>query len=393
MKKLLLLIPLVILLCFTNNCQKLEEVERYMEDGVEVVVNHVEPYKIKGIPSTLQLVELFTIDTERDEIADFGLNDIWGFDVSSTGEIFIFKPPMSEGNFIFKFNKLGEFIKSFGDKGQGPGEVQFPFYQKISFRDEISVVCAVSYKYLVYDKDGNLLSEIKLEPNLSTPTLLLNLINGNYVYRKYGPSESESYSNLILSIIDSTFEEIKELGRISMANAMVVPQLKLPPLVFTTGVSKTNIFVGIEDRGYDIHVYDFEGQLIRIIRKEYTPVPFSKESKEQIMKRFESVPFKDKIVTPRHNPPFKHLFTDDLGKLYVVTFEPGNNQGEYKTDVFDAGGVFYCQLSLKLFLNAEISPSNRPWDDSVTIKNDTLYCIQEKESGFKELVVYKMTWE
>lgn len=112
MKKLLLLIPLVILLCFTNNCQKLEEVERYMEDGVEVVVNHVEPYKIKGIPSTLQLVELFTIDTERDEIADFGLNDIWGFDVSSTGEIFIFKPPMSEGNFIFKFNKLGEFIKS-----------------------------------------------------------------------------------------------------------------------------------------------------------------------------------------------------------------------------------------------------------------------------------------
>jgi hypothetical protein len=26
-------------------------------------------------------------------------------------------------------------------------------------------------------------------------------------------------------------------------------------------------------------------------------------------------------------------------------------------------------------------------------KGDWLYCVREKESGFKELVVYKMTWE
>jgi len=26
-------------------------------------------------------------------------------------------------------------------------------------------------------------------------------------------------------------------------------------------------------------------------------------------------------------------------------------------------------------------------------KGDRLYCVREKESGFKELVVYKMEWE
>ena len=96
---------------------------------------------------------------------------------------------------------------------------------------------------------------------------------------------------------------------------------------------------------------------------------------------------------PKHNPPFKHLFADDLGRLYVVTFEPRNNQGEYMTDVFDTEGVLCSQLSLKLFLNAEIFMMDRPWDDWVTVKNNILYCIQEKENGYKELVAYKIIWE
>ena len=54
-----------------------------MEDGVEVIVNHLEPYKIKGEPSTLHLEEKFTLDTERDEIAEIGLTDTQDFDVDS----------------------------------------------------------------------------------------------------------------------------------------------------------------------------------------------------------------------------------------------------------------------------------------------------------------------
>jgi len=48
--------------------QKQQEIERYIEDGVEVIVNHLEPYKIKGKPTNLILEEEFTIDTEKDDI-------------------------------------------------------------------------------------------------------------------------------------------------------------------------------------------------------------------------------------------------------------------------------------------------------------------------------------
>jgi hypothetical protein len=49
MKTLPLILALVFLLCFASACQKqTDEVKKIMEDGVEVVVNHLEPYKVKG---------------------------------------------------------------------------------------------------------------------------------------------------------------------------------------------------------------------------------------------------------------------------------------------------------------------------------------------------------
>ncbi len=391
-QKLLIIIPLVILLCFTFGCKKEANVERFMEDGVEVVLNF--PLSQNKLANPV-LSQILSIDTENEDLVESGLTDIYGFDVSSSGDIFIFKPLSPQGNFILKFNGTGEFIKSFVRQGQGPGEIQYPIYQKINLNDEVSLIDYGSNKLLVFNGNGDIIRETKLEANLSRATYFLLLTNGNYLFRKLEIDTSGNSYGLVLFLIDSKFEEIAELGRASMVNPGRATQFKQPPLVFTFGLSNTHIFVGLEERGYDIHVYDFEGQLIRKIRKEYTPVPFSEESREQIMKRYEIWPstIRKKIVMPKNNPPFKHLFADDLGRLYVVTFEPGNNQGEYITDVFDTEGVLCSQLSLKLFLNAEIFSLDRPLDDWVTVKNDILYCIQEKENGHKELVAYKMIWE
>jgi len=68
MKKLIYLILVLTLFLFCGTKQ--EKVEKIMEDGVEVVLNHLEPYKIKGEPFTLHIEEEFTIDTEKDEIAE-----------------------------------------------------------------------------------------------------------------------------------------------------------------------------------------------------------------------------------------------------------------------------------------------------------------------------------
>lgn len=59
-----------------------------MEDGVEVIVNHLESYNIEGEPNALHLEEEFVIGLERDDLAEIGITDIGGFDVDSEGNIF-----------------------------------------------------------------------------------------------------------------------------------------------------------------------------------------------------------------------------------------------------------------------------------------------------------------
>lgn len=65
------------------------------------------------------------------------------------------------------------------------------------------------------------------------------------------------------------------------------------------------------------------------------------------------------------------------------------SDGEYMYDVFDADGRFISRVGLG---NYGI------WDRTIVnqfviiIKKNLLYCIREKESGYKELVIYKMRW-
>jgi hypothetical protein len=63
------IILILILICCG---QKQDKVERINEGGVEVVINHLEPYKIEGIGSLI-LEELFKIDTENENITQLGI--------------------------------------------------------------------------------------------------------------------------------------------------------------------------------------------------------------------------------------------------------------------------------------------------------------------------------
>lgn len=387
-----MIFPLAFLLCFTPCCQDKEtSAERYMEDGVEVVQNFSTSQDQLELPV---LTQILSIDTENDDLSEFGLNDIWGFDVNSSGDIFIFNDPLIQEGFVLKFSHTGEFIKSFGRKGQAPGELQLPLYQKINRSDELCILDFGNQKLVVFDASGDMLREFKPEIRIFDRGILLPLNADNFLYRNLEMDKSRETIRLGLYLLDSAFKEIVEMGSISIKNPRFASQFKFPYPILTWGLSNTNIFVGCEEKGYEIHVYNFEGKIIRKIKKEYTEVPFSQHSKEQALKQWEAYgSLKEKIVTPRLNPPFQHLFADELGRLFVVTFEPSNNKEGYMIDVFNSDGVFFSRLSLDLHLNKNVFLPDGHWDSWVTVKKNILYCIQEKDNGHKKLVAYKIDWE
>ena len=205
MKKLLMILPLALTLCFMVGCRgKKANVEKFMEDGVEVVLNFSLSENKSEYPV---LSPILSIDTEDDELAEYGLSDIWGFDVNSSGGIFIFNHPLSQEGLILKFDGTGDFIKSFGRKGQGPGEIQLPLYQKINLINEVSVLDFGGQKLIVFDEFGDIVREIKPEIRIFDRGILLPLTNGNYLYRNLEMDESRKSISLVLFLIDSKFEE------------------------------------------------------------------------------------------------------------------------------------------------------------------------------------------
>ena len=400
MKKLSYLLLIVFLLISCG--PKKEKVQKTMEDGVEVILNHLEPYKIKGEPSALHLEEEFRIDTERREIAQLGLMDISGFDVNSEGEIFIFKPPTSEDNFVLKFNQEGYFVKAFGQKGVGPGMIQRPFYNPITGQDELPIL-DYAHKFLMFGKDGDFLNETHIYvSSLNQTTMVLPLENGSYIIRKSLRSSFTEDVNFILGLyrldgIESKevtdFKKIMELDRytsyLSYFRQRRGEKIRYPDHVSIWCVSKERIFVGNEKQGYEIRVYDFDGNLRRKIKKDYEPVKITEEFKKKINQRLEKAPpdYREKVYIPQHWPPFQSCFTDEEGRLFVMTYEKGENPGEYVHDIFSSDGAFIGKTNLEYY------SANRMTPLKAMAKNDCLYCLREKENGNKELVVYKMKWK
>jgi hypothetical protein len=362
-------------------------VDSIIEDGVEVVINHLEPYKMKGVSSTFNIEEEFVIDLERNDLADIGLSEIHDFAVDSTRNIY-FSDSHSKENMIFKFDASGNYLQSFCLKGQGPGELASAPMMMFTQDDEL--VAFSDMKLLFFRPDGSLVTEVTPGVRYISGATLLD--NGNYLMgiTKYSKEESEKTSHIVM-LYDSQFNEIKELDRIETF-PLVAPRIKGIPHNIVAEVSGGKIFTGSQQRDYEIYVYDFNGNLIKKIRKDYIRVPPSEEYKERFLGMFKGNPAlydaaKKKIFFPSSLPPFHYFLLDEKGRLYVMTYERGINAGEYMFDIFYPEGVFVGRKSLKGFSILKKLPLN------IKIKNDHLYHIVEKESGYQELAVYKMKWD
>jgi len=82
-----------------------------------------------------------------------------------------------------------------------------------------------------------------------------------------------------------------------------------------------------------------------------------------------------------------------IGRLFVMTYEKGKNPEESVFDIFNPEGVFIARNSQEVFLSGNWFEPGNPIDSWAVMTQGRFYCLREKESGFKELVVYKTKWE
>jgi len=373
----------VLLLCFLIlfGCQKQSKIDKAREDGVEVFLNHLRPYIIKGEPSTPVLEKVFSVDTEREDLLKIGLTDIETFDVDDQGNIFIIQWQTKE-NFVFKFNPQGHFIKSFLRFGQGPGELEYGGTVLINPKGELMAKDPSKPKFLVYDGDGHFLREMRLGRNFSP----IPLANGSYFV--FWGEDTPEFRKQFVGVCNSEFLNIKILDQFQYPNALNVRcPVNRDLLIYRTGTDK--IYIGNTAKGYEIRVYDLDGNLSRKIRKEYKAVNISEETKKDYFELWpKDDPLRNNFYFTEHWPAFRGLFGDDKGRLFVLTYEAGGSPGEFIYDIFNPEGAFIGRMSL-----ANMKKLASPGSFAVKIKKNRLYRLGEKENGYKELAAYKLTWK
>ena len=360
-------------------------------DGVTVVKNPISPYEVKGEPSELVIEEEFSIDTEKDEIAEIGLVDIIGFDIDSEGIIYVYQnPERYKGHLVYRFDSRGIFSNSFGIMGQGPGEIESPNNVNIFDKNEIQIQDDNKSKLLFFNGQGDLIRETKISLPSTGITILFPLRNNNYLSSTDIFDVSSKHRFDVLELYDSQFQKLKELDRCDYGLLIAASQSKKvgSPFVFIHQINNEKIFVGHENRGYEILVFDLDGSLQKKIQKQFESANPPQAFIELLL--INMGPYKDRIIVPKKMPPFHNFFLDDAGRLYVKTYEKGENENEYIHDIFNPDGIFIARKSMPSF-DAWMKPGARL--NGAKAKNGQFYCIREKESGYKELVVYKMIWQ
>lgn len=369
------------------------QIDRIYEEGVEVVLNHLQPYVLPGVPSSLLLEEDFSIDTESEEAMAMGLFEINDFAVDSESNIYLAQRPKPD-HAVIKIDPTGKFITSFGRKGQGPGEFQSSPGIEIDEEDHLIAENVSGGELYVFDKEGFLLREIRPDRTL---LYFGCLVTGKYLLGWQTRDPEKGVFRNDFGISNESISDIYKFQSCEFDDPITAPRFNAAMGSFAIGASDTNIFFGDSNKGYEIHVFDLKGKLVKKIRKEFRPVPVEDEYRRLVKKLMEKRGIRGKkllakMYWPSHKPPFRRLFTDTSGRLYVMTNER-ERERSYWHDIFTREGIFIGRIRLdNVKINYYEGERYNDFVLRVMVRGNRLYCLREKDSGYVALTIYKMNW-
>ena len=346
-------------------------------DGVMVVKNGKRPVPLAGTAARLVLEPIWTIGGGDSPEQDF--STISAVAVRDDGSIFILD---GKECLIKAFDAKARFLRSFGKKGQGPGELNGPIGLMVTPTNELLVEDALNRRLSFFALDGKFLRQQSTAQGMGMGL-------AGFLMDPQGRVAARSMSfeggkiGFEIKTYDKDLKPGKTLAKVEIANLgqmKIDPLSRMPGLIFAPD-ARGHLFIG-SMKGYLIRVFDFDGRLLRTIERDYDPVPVNKEDHDKFLKILGRMPatsgvnLKDMIVLPDAFPAYANFIVNRDGRLLVQTYEKGKGASEHFYDVFDAEGRYLSRMpSVAEFL---------VWRD------DKLYGLEENEDGFKILKCFRV---
>lgn len=351
-----------------------QKVKIEKKDGVVIVHNPKKPVDLPGIPTTLKLREDLRIGIESGD-ENYMFSQLNSIQVSDEEKIIVYD---GQEVSIKVFDKDGKFIRKFGQKGQGPGEIQSVSYINL-IGEKINFWNRGNNRFSFYSIEGECIEEI--------PT------------GKYRPLEAKADSRgniygYVLILGDKVTLDLVKFNREFQPTITItsreMPKTPPPSILLELihfHVLKDDYLVWGRTYAYEFNILDSESRLIRQIKRDYSPIRVTKDNLiEEFKRRFPSRKIPPKIPRipdhfPKHFPVFENFICDDEGRIFVRTYERDLEDNVYY-DVFDPKGRYFTRFSL-------------PYEEKVSVvKKNKMYClISSDEEGIPKIKRYEMLWE
>lgn len=256
---------------------------------------------------------------------------------------------ITEGAVVYTYDiKTFKFIKKFGRKGEGPGELKVtPSMANYIIPLKKSFLIAGIDKAILFKTDGDPIKEFKIP----IFTSYVYPVNGNYIGMRFKPGD-KGVAWFELTVMDKDMKEIKVFHKQKMSGGQNRVDLTFDGMGII--VSDSRIYVENSPEGFNILTFDMDGNKLYEIKKDFEKVKFTEKMKDQAIEKLKIHPavrqvgwenFK-KIVKIEHGE-FLPLIQDmvvDGKRIYVRTNTRKSEKVEFI--VMDMNG----KILKKLFL-------------------------------------------
>jgi len=304
------------------------------------------------------------------------------FDVDDKENIYL----LDTGNGrIQKFDKNGQFLKSIGRKGKGPGEFNFPNGIKLT-EDSI----------LIYDPENIRITSLTLEGNFLdslTPRKYFSRItwdhNGNiyhadktfvgglpYFYlAKYNPKGEHE-----INIGKKVAWPSSAVKHIPAQSGSKTASVALYGGNILCAVDKeNNVYIAYPYLSYEITKYSPEVKELLKLTKDSDMVLVSEADKEYLLEIYDQY---DSVNMPKYKPFIKSLSTDEKNQnLWIATYK-FENEGKIHFQIASQDGVFLGEVLI---------PDKNPRSvRKVCIKQNKLYILFYSVVEGAKLIKYEI---
>ena len=345
------------------------------QNGIIIVKNPDNPIYKKDI---LILEEELSLGKKQGE-KEYMFSRVMSIDIDKDENIYILDKASEE---VRVYNKQGKFLRSFGSRGQGPGEFQNPRFIQILNNQEIIVWDSSSRRFLVFSLAGEYLRQI------STARLAFPL----------DPVKWDKRGNLIAFImpppvmggtelvkLNEKFENLMTIGRIEKDNSYPKRESKVMRPGLSCAVFKDDSVIWVNSKKYELQILNPEGKLSRKIIRFCKPVKITERSRKELEEKYSRTSvgeLKYKPIFPKHYPFFQDISVDEEGRIFILTFaSPRKEERFYYLDIFDSGGRYIGKAPIKRRINGLF------W------KKKKLYLIERDEEGFNTVKRCNIIWK